>query len=263
MSEPAPSPSNRTQKAAHLAALRKRIAGIETRHVKTVGDRFSFGVSELDAHFGVKGFPFGALHEVAAADHRATPAAWGFLLAVTHRIAAARCGPILWPCPRAAKAPFGIPYAPGLKAFGHDPANFLAVRCANFQESLWAMEEGLRVGANSIAAVVGLRGGRMDLVESRRLQLAAEESGAPVLLLRPYNDDRASAAVTRWRISPALSRVGEFATSNISRWNVALERARGNLEGQWVLEWDHGALCLRLSSELVDRTISAASSRAA
>ena len=109
MSEPAPSPSNRTQKAAHLAALRKRIAGIETRHVKTVGDKFSFGVGELDAHFGAKGCPFGALHEVTAADHRATPAAWGFLLAVTHRIATARCGPILWPFPRAAKSPFGIP----------------------------------------------------------------------------------------------------------------------------------------------------------
>ena len=68
------------------------------------------------------------------------------------------------------------------------------------------MEEGVRHG--SLAAVVG-EVGRADMAATRRLQLAAEESGTPALLLRRWRKAGAdplaapSAAVTRWRIACA------------------------------------------------------------
>jgi protein ImuA len=156
----------------------------------------------------------------------------------------------LWPFAKTAPA-FGLPYPPGLKFFGLDPARIVFVRCANARECLWAMEEGLRLGG--IAAVIGARPKAMDLTSSRRLQLAAEQANIPVFLLRHYNDHAPSAAVTRWRVSPAPSARDEFCFYKNARFRVALEYARGGKTGEWAMDWEHDALSLRLSSALDDR----------
>ena len=204
------------------------------------------------------GLARGALHEIAAADHRSTPAALGFLLALSSPVyrggvesKGRRRGPLLWPFVKTTQT-FGAPYAPGLKFFGFDPSCFVFVRCANAHECLWAMEEGLRLGG--IAAVIGVRAKAMDLTASRRLQLAAEQANTPVFLLRRYNDNAPSAAVTRWRVSPAPSARDQFGFYKNPRFRVALEYARGGKTGEWVMEWDHDAFSLRLSSALDDRT---------
>jgi protein ImuA len=190
------------------------------------------------------------LHEVTAADHRSIPAALGFLLALTAVIKQAR-GALLWPTAKQANI-FGLPYAPGLKFFGLEPARFVFVRCAKACDCLWVMEEGLRLGG--IAAVIGARAKTMDLTASRRLQLAAEQANTPVFLLRNYNDHAPSAAVTRWRVCPAPSARDQFGFTKNARFRVALDYARGGKTGEWAMEWDHDALSLRLSSALDDRT---------
>jgi protein ImuA len=157
---------------------------------------------------------------------------------------------VLWPFVKTTPA-FGLPYAPGLKFFGLDPSRIVFVRCASARDCLWAMEEGLRLGG--IAAVLGARAKAMDLTASRRLQLAAEQAATPVFLLRNYNDSASSAAVTRWRVSPAPSSRDEFGFTKNARFRVALEYARGGKPGEWVMEWNSDALLLRLSSALGDR----------
>jgi protein ImuA len=228
-----------------LEALRRQIAKAASFSTRG-GDIVPLGIEAVDSCLG-GGLARGALHEIAAVDHRSIPAALGFLLALTNCSSKA-C--VLWPFAKTAPT-FGQPYAPGLKFFGLDPARIVFVRCATAHECLWAMEEGLRLGG--IGAVIGARPKAMDLTSSRRLQLAAEQANMPVFFLRSYNDAAQSAAVTRWRVAPAPSAHDQFGFYKNARFRVALEYARGGKTGEWVLEWNSDAHALRLSSALGDR----------
>src|SRR6202011_5895797 len=110
----------------------------------------------------------------------------------------------------------------------------------------WAMEEGLR--RPGLAAVVG-EIGRLPMLASRRLQLAAERSGVTALLLRRWRTgaeaaaerNRPSAAMTRWRVTalPSSPAVGEFGGEpgiGRPRWRVELVRVRGGAPAQWDVE---------------------------
>ena len=137
----------------------------------------------------------------------------------------------------------------GLKSFGLYPGRILIVRCAQARDAPWAMEEALRIGA---AAVIGARGRDTDLTASPDgFNWRHNTSGTPSFLLHAYDDFRPSAAVTRWRVRPRCpvlrDRFGLFAGP---RWHVALDYARGGRLGEWVVEWNHATLCLRLSSVL-------------
>ncbi|HEX2581826.1 MAG TPA: hypothetical protein VHL08_07620 [Dongiaceae bacterium] len=98
-------------------------------------------------------------------------------------------------------------HAPGLRALGIDPGTLLFVETRNRSDSLWACEEVLRLGGLGAAL---LEIGPLSLTESRRLQLAAEKSAMPALLLRCWRlgaearqgASAACAAMTRWRVTP-------------------------------------------------------------
>jgi protein ImuA len=231
---------------ARLEILRRQIAKAASFSTSSEWTAL-LGIAGVDACLH-GGLARGALHEIAAADHRSTPAALGFLLALTTLF---RKTCVLWPFAKVARA-FGQPYAPGLRFFGLDPMRIVFVRCSKDRDCLWAMEEGLRLGG--VGAVIGARAKAMDLTASRRLQLAAEQANTPVFLLRAYNDSAQSAAVTRWRVAPAPSARDQFGFTKNARFRVALDYARGGKTGEWVMEWDHDALSLRLSSALGDRT---------
>jgi protein ImuA len=238
---------------ALIAAARRQIGAFEA----PARARLKLGAEEIEACLK-GGLETSALHEVAAADHRALPAAQGFLLSLA-RIAAPK-GVIVWPMERRA-GEFGAPYAPGLKAFGLDPAAILFIRCRTREETLWTMEEALRIGG--IGAVVGTRPPRMDLTASRRLQLAAETSGTPIFLLRTYKDDEHSAAATRWRVKPMRAAKDGHGFLSSPRWHVTLERTRGGRTGEWVVEFNHDALCLRIPAGLRGGALPAARTRSA
>jgi len=239
-----------------LEAVRRQIGQLARASAMP---RLPLGCAEIDACLK-GGLAAGALHEVAAADHRASPAAWGFLLALARLALAARGGTIVWPLGNRT-GDFGAPYGPGLKTFGLEPSDILFIRCKTHEDALWVMEEALRIGG--IGAVVGAHGRRMDLTASRRLQLAAENSATPIFLLRTYRDDAHSAAVTRWRVRPQTAARDGFGFFSNPRWHVALERVRGGRPGEWVVEWKHDALCLRLPAGLGGGALPARAARSA
>jgi protein ImuA len=230
-----------------LASLRRAIG-----QDLSIRDSISSGIGGIDAHLPGKGLLPGALHEISPADFRALPAAFGFLLALAKTVTARRPGPFFWPLLKRDEQEFGVPYGAGLKRFGLHPGKFLFARCTNPTDALWAMEEALRLGG--VAAVVGRRTPRMSLTASRRLHLAAEKTGTPIFLLRAAEDTTFSAARSLWCVSPAPSARDRFGLMTNPRWTVALIRARGGGTGEWMVEWDHDALCLRLPPVLADRT---------
>jgi protein ImuA len=244
---------------ADLSALRDRIRRIE-RPSETRHGVLSFRVAAIDRALPGGGLVLGALHEVlgAGADEEDAAIAAGFAAGIVGRIAG---GAVLWCLKRADL------YGPGLAVQGLDPARLVLVRAARDDAILWAMEEGLR--SPGIAAVIG-EVGRLPMVASRRLQLAAERSGVTAFLLRRWRSGaeaaaerkRPSAALTRWRVAaiPSLPEPGEPGIGR-PRWRVELLRCRGGMPAAWDvssdLPGDLGVIDatdpVSVSAELADR----------
>ncbi len=75
-----------------------------------------------------------------------------------------------------------VPYAPALADAGVDVNRILLVHARDDREALWAIEQALR--STGCEVVLGWAE-RSDNASLRRLQLAAEDNGLPVILFRP------------------------------------------------------------------------------
>ncbi len=243
--------------AAQIAVLRRRIAAIEQGAVRVWqgAPPLTLGVPGIDGGLPGGGLARGGLHEVlGGAEGRGNRggAALAFAAVLAARRAALGAsrgsgnggnggggGRVLW-----CLAGPGL-YGPGLAAFGLGAERLILVRGRDDRERLWAMEEGLKCTA--LAMVVG-EVGRLDLGQSRRLQLAAETSGVTALLLHPRGDDGdrggdvgvgVSAALTRWRISPAPSTETQGYTGiGAACCRAELLRCKGGRPGSWLLRWN-------------------------
>lgn len=190
----------RARLPAGLDILRDRIRALEQGGRNTTGV-LPFGVKDLDRHLPSGGLSLGAVHEIAGGGEEAVDGAAAALFAAG--IAARRPGQVLWCVTRPDL------FAPALRQAGLGPDRVIYVEAGDEPSLLACFEEGLR--HPGLAAVVA-ETARLSLVASRRLQLAAEDSGGLGLAVRRWR--RASeaadfgqhtASATRWRISPAPS----------------------------------------------------------
>lgn len=196
-----------------LRDLRARIAQMEGFSPERTAKACPTGWPAVDAALPGGGLLEGALHEIHSPDP-ADGAAMGFAARLLGRFQANRPGQILWTSCRADL------FAPGLHAAGVDPARLLIARCRDSDELLYTFEEGLK--SKALSAVFG-EIGELDFAASRRLQLAAAEAGATLVLLRPARfGAEPSAAVTRWR-----------AESCPGGWSLTLFRCRNGRPGHW------------------------------
>jgi len=224
--------SAHTQRSETLARLRDQIARIGQGDTSRAVRSIPFGIPVLDHAAPLL---MGALHEVAGAgpDTEHGAAAALFLAGVLARME----GPALWIQQRPDL------FAPGLACVGLHPSRLIFVEAG--KDVLAAMEEGLT--HPGLAAVVGELAGRLSLVASRRLQLAAEKSGVLAALLRRSNvfNDPAlaapSAAVTRWRIAalpspPPLPHAPSVPGLGRALWRLELTHCRGGEPDSWIVE---------------------------
>lgn len=237
--------------AGRTAALRRMMARLETAWLGAPPAYLPLGLPDIHRHLPGPGLPCGALHEVIAAAHGDTAAAFGFTTALTACALQARRGPALLVVSRRA-TDVGMPYGHGLHQLGLDVGRLLLVETRTGKDALWAIEDILRAQAG-VAAVAGLVESQLDLTMSRRLNLAAATAGTPLMLLRPPAATGTSAATTRWRIAAAPAGRDRFGAFAGGRWQVALERCRNGRPGQWTVEWDHVAYRFRLAEILADR----------
>ncbi len=185
-----------------------------------------FGLPALDDRLGAGGLRAGALHEATAkstalADDAATTL---FLASIAAREAAATGGPVLWASCRTDL------YAPALEQAGLSSANVIYAQPRDDAALLAVVEDAMRDGTPS--AIVA-EAGKVSMVATRRLQLAAADADIPVLLLRRargLNQDvyaEPSVAWTRWRIGAAPSERLGVAGVGRARWAVECVRQRG------------------------------------
>lgn len=120
----------------------------------------------------------------------------------------------------------------GLLPYGVKLSQVLHVSTKRHQDLAWAVMEALR--CSQVSAVIALLDG-LDLTESRRLQLAAEASGATGFLLGNAASAPIASPITRWKVSSPLDKAGDRFDSPL--WDLDLVYCRGGSPGKWTVEW--------------------------
>lgn len=120
----------------------------------------------------------------------------------------------------------------GLLPYGVKLDRLLHVSTRRSQDLAWAVMEALR--CPQVHAVIALLDG-LDLTESRRLQLAAEASGATGFLLGHAASAPIASSVTRWKVSSVIGKFGQRFDEPV--WALDLLYCRGGRPGSWTLKW--------------------------
>jgi protein ImuA len=203
-----------------IEKLRERLGRLEeTRR------RFSRTIPVTDAvdrWMPQGGLPAGCIHEVKGAS---LASALAFSSILSARIAKDQ-GNIVYIASDRSLHPLGLlPYGIRLD-------QFLLVSVRRSQDLAWAVMEALR--CPQVSAVITILDG-VDLTASRRLQLAAESSGATGFLLGHLNSSPIAAPITRWKVSPNVGDRGQ--RFDEPAWTLDLLYCRGGRPGSWVIEW--------------------------
>jgi len=234
-----------------LEALRARIKLMEAGHALPM-PALPFGIPALDACLPGRGLALGALHEVADDGAGATHAACAALFAAG--IVARIPGPVLWCLARPDL------FAPGIAQAGLPADRVIHLEASPEASLLACCEEALRHGGVSVVAEIA----KLSMTASRRLQLAAERAGRPIIALRRFRRgaDAAdfgglTAAATRWRITALPSTPLPVPGIGRARWRVELLRARAGETADVILEACDAQGYLTVPAVLADRPAAA------
>jgi protein ImuA len=233
---------------AVLSELREKIASLEGTSVRH-RSVLPFGVDAIDAQLPGGGLAYGALHEVAGGGNGAIDGAAAALF--ISGIAARTTGKVAWCLTR-----FDL-FFPALAQAGLHPDRVIFVECDKEETVLASFEEALRYGG--LGAVVAELV-RLPLTASRRLQLAAEKSGALGLVVRRWRRQTEAsdfgmptAAATKWRISVLPSEPLPVPGVGRARWLAELMRVRAGEGGEFIIGACDGQGRICLSSDTADR----------
>jgi len=180
----------------------------------------------------------GALHGEVFASARETGGTAAALALVMDGLELGRRS-VLWVQDAAALRLGGRPYRPGLP----EPLRHRLIHIAakSPQDLLFALEEGVR--CRDFAFVIGELAGNpkaLDFTASRRLTLAIEKHGVPLMLVRLDAARDLSSARIRWQVRSAPSPAPQWNAfaPGPPRWHAELFRARGHTPGEWILRDD-------------------------
>ena len=243
----------RSAKTIRLDALREELRSMAQAPARAC---LTFGIEALDGHLPAGGLVPG-VQEIcpANADLPSEAAASQVAAFLLGRVR----GPVIWALSRRCL------FAPGLAEAGLAESRVIYAEAGNEKAVLAIAEEALR--HPGLAGVVA-ETHRLGLTPSRRLQLAAEASQTPCLVLRRWKRGQppaaGTAALTRWQVGTMPSR----APAGLPRaaWRLELVRCRGGAPRTWHVELEAGgdarsSLSLRLVAELAGPEAGAAPAR--
>ncbi len=198
--------------------------------------------SMLDA-FPNRSFPLGAVHEFLSTQPEDAAATCGFVSGLISSIMQNK-GTGLWISASRTLFP------PALKTLGLSPERFIFLDLKNEKDVLWSMDEALKCAA--LTTVIGeIR--NIDFTQSRRLQLAVEQSQATGFVLRhQVRNPGTTAFVSRWKISSLPSEALEDLPGiGYPGWKVELLKIRNGKPGAWNIHWKGGVFVPVHSAPLV------------
>jgi protein ImuA len=189
------------------------------------------GLGPICESFPNGSFPLGAVHEFISSLPEETASTSGFISGILSSLMGDN-GTALW-----ISASRTI-YPPALNLFGVRPDRVVFVDLKKDKEVMWVMEEALKCGA--LTAVVGEMK-EISFTESRRLQLAVEQSQVTGFIVRHSAKMNSTACVSRWRITPLASElIDDLPGVGFPQWRVELLRMRNGRSGVWDLRWING-----------------------
>lgn len=206
---------------------------------------FRTGLGPIEASFPDKRFPAGVVHDFASGSQEDATATIGFVAGLMTALMR-KDGRCLWISNRRTLFPAALERY-------HIPADrIIFIDLSRPKEVLWTIEEALK--CNVLSTVVGeLRD--LGFTESRRLQLAVEQSHVTGFILRMNNrSNNPVACAASWKIKP-LASISEEGMPGLGypRWLVQLTKVRNGKPGEWELSWRDGAFAHSARSEsLVD-----------
>lgn len=215
-----------------ISKLRKDILQWEGYKPPPPGTHGLMGLGEVEAAFPNGVFPVGTVHEMVCGNTGQAAACGGFVTGLLS-VLMQHGGACLW------AGLSGNLFPPALKAFGVEPEKVIFVHLAQDKDVLWVMEEALK--CEGLSAVVGeVR--EIDFKQSRRLQLAVEQSRVTGFVLRNQSRKMSSTAcAARWQIRPLPSEPHDGLPGlGYPRWQVDLLKVRNGQPGSWVMEWADG-----------------------
>jgi len=226
----------------HLAMLRRNLASIAGGGRLFRHKRITTGVEALDAALD-GGLAAGRVHELFAAKGGDWPSAAGFAAMLALR-AVGRKAPIFWLRTDEAERRGGSLHAPGLAELGGDPDALVLGQAPDAKALLRSAADAVRCpGLKALVVECWGKCVGLDLTASRRLALAAEQSGVTLFLLRLEAEPVPSAADTRWAVSAVPSRPLEGNAPGPPMVEIELLRRRAGPAGmRWRLEWDRDRL---------------------
>ena len=223
--------------ARNLASLRNEVERLETGGGERLLERRSLGHAGVDAALK-GGLALGAMHEVFAGAGAQAAAATGFALGLTRRLTQGKRF-VLWIRQDFSAIESGDLSMSGFAELGLDPRHLVVVRAPTADIVLRTAADGL--ACNALGAVVAEIWGEtraFDLVASRKLTLAASESGVTALMLRLGATPQASTAETRWIVRAAHSPpVQNWQGWGWPTFDAELIRNRHGRTGRWNMEW--------------------------
>jgi protein ImuA len=127
-------------------------------------------------------------------------------------------------------------YPPSLIRFNLPPAHIIFIDLKHDKDVLYVTEEALK--CDKITAVIA-EIKNISLKESRRFQLAAEQSRVTGFIIRHQPKIiNTIASVSRWRITSLPSQLEEGMPGvGFPRWKVELLKIRNGTPCRWTIEW--------------------------
>jgi len=223
-----------TFKKPTIAQLQRDILPLQGFKMLSTDNSINLGFPPIENAFPNAVFPMGCTHEFLSASIEDMASTNGFIAVLLSKLMQFD-GAAIWVSSSRSLFPHS------LKRFGVQPDKIIFVDLKNERDTLYAIEESLK--CKRITAVVG-EIKHITFKESRRLQLAAEQSRVTGLLVRDQpNILNTTACLSRWHIT-ALPRELPDGMPGIGfpRWNIELLRVRNGKPGVWQVEYSSDRL---------------------
>lgn|ERR1700748_2559505 len=229
-----------------IAKLQSQIGALQGMRAGA-GEPVCLGLGVIEAAFPGKTLPVAAVHEFISYGREEAAATNSFIACMLGRLLQKE-GYCIWVATRK-----NI-YTPALKRFGIDAGRILFINADKNINALWAIEEALK--CNQIMAVVG-EVPDLSFTESRRLQLAVENSKATGLIHRCYpRQENTVACISRWHIKP-MSSITEAGMPGVGfpRWKVDISKIKNGRPGKWIVEWSGADFVISTETRMPDTGI--------
>ena len=216
-------------KSAVVSRLQREILQMQSYKPLSAQTQGIPGLKMIEDAFPNGVFPTGTIHEFLTYEQEHMAATSGFIGGVLKSLAK---GDSICIWVSAMRRSFPIAF----KSFGMMPDRILFIDLEREKDVLWATEEALKCkGIGAVIAEVR----ELTFMQSRRLQLAVEESKVTGFILR--NAPRricTTASTARWQIIPRPSvQEGSLPGVGHPRWEVNLQKVRNGRPGKWTIEW--------------------------